>query len=81
MARTKQTARKAMAGMVPPPGVSEAARQRAEAEIKDPRNWKPGGKFGPPLPAPKPFPQKTIQKREVRYVPTFIGVAVEWPAK
>ena len=74
MARTKQTARKVLTGTVPPPGVSEA-------EIKDPRNWKPGAKFGPPLPAPKPFPQKTIQKKQVRYVPTFIGVAVEWPSK
>ena len=73
MARTKQTARRAMAGMVPPPGVSEAARQRAEAEIKDPRNWRPSGKFGPP----KPFPQKTIQKREIRYVPTYGEVEVE----
>ena len=60
MARTKQTARKSTGG----PRVSAAAQQKAEEEWKDPRNWRPGAKFGPPLPAAKPPSYKTIQKRK-----------------
>jgi len=60
MARTKQTARKSTGG----PRVSAAAQQKAEEEWKDPRNWRPGAKFGPPLPAAKPRSVKAIQKRK-----------------
>jgi hypothetical protein len=62
MARTKQTARKSTGGKAP--RVSAAAQQKAEEELKDPRNWRPGAKFGPPLPAAKPPSYKTIQKRK-----------------
>ena len=56
MARTKLTARKSTAGMVPQVSIVtqqkvEEEEKKREEEFKDPRNWRPGGKFGPLLPA------------------------------
>ena len=76
MARTRQTS--PTAGKAP--GVSVVAQQKAEEEWKDPRNWRPGAKFGPPLPAAKPRSYKAIQKRkteEARAVANSKEVVVE----
>jgi hypothetical protein len=52
--------------------VSVATQQKVEKEWKNPRNWRPGCKFGPPLPGAKPLSYRAIQKRKTEEAWTYL---------